>query len=216
MKVWAHTLVKNEERYLWYSVMSVINFVDKVLIWDTGSSDKTPEIALKIKELFPDKIEYKEVGEISVNEFPKVRQMMLDATESDWFIVLDGDEVWWEDSIKSVIDVINKEGNKLESIVVPMIYPIGDIFHRQDESAGKYNLAGHTGHVALRAVNRKIPGLASLNPHGRWGWVDGNNIMIQDRSKDGIRFLEAPYMHFSLVARASSRNDDKKVAKREK
>ena len=72
MEIWAHTLVKNEERYLWFSVVSVINFVDKVLIWDTGSSDKTPEIALRLKRLFPEKIEYKEIGEISANEFPKI------------------------------------------------------------------------------------------------------------------------------------------------
>lgn len=216
MEIWAHTLVKNEERYLWFSVVSVINFVDKVLIWDTGSSDKTPEIALRLKRLFPEKIEYKEIGEISANEFPKIRQQMLDATKADWFIVLDGDEVWWEGSIKSVVEVINQKGNSLESIVVPMVYPIGDIFHKQDESAGKYNLAGHFGNISLRAVNRKIPGLSSLNPHGKWGWIDGTGKMIQDREESKILFINAPYMHFSLVPRGNSRSDDEKVMKRQK
>ena len=48
-KIWAHTLVKNEERFIWFSVMSVIVNVDKVLIWDTGSTDDTVKIIQKIK-----------------------------------------------------------------------------------------------------------------------------------------------------------------------
>ena len=51
MKVWAHTLVKNEERYIWYAVMSVIDWVDKILIWDTGSTDKTVEIIKEIEKV---------------------------------------------------------------------------------------------------------------------------------------------------------------------
>ena len=50
MSVWVHTLVKNEERYIWYSVMSVIDYIDKILIWDTGSTDKTVDIIKEILE----------------------------------------------------------------------------------------------------------------------------------------------------------------------
>ena len=50
--IWVHTLVKNEEKYLWYAVMSVADFVDKVLLWDTGSSDKTVEIIKQIQNIF--------------------------------------------------------------------------------------------------------------------------------------------------------------------
>ena len=51
MKIWAHTLVKNEEKFVWYSVMSIISHVEKVLLWDTGSTDNTPEILKELKLL---------------------------------------------------------------------------------------------------------------------------------------------------------------------
>ena len=214
MSIWAHTLVKNEERYLWYAVSSVIDYVDKLLLWDTGSTDGSSRIAKRLKEKFPEKIDFKQVTLRGAEEFPKVRRAMLEATDADWFIVVDGDEVWWEDSIKKVVRLISTRGRNIESIVVPMIYPVGDIFHRQEEAAGKYRIAGRKGHLNLRAVNRKIPGLSSSNPHGTWGWTDGEGKMIQDRDPKKIVFVDAPYLHFSLLPRAGERSEDEKVIKR--
>ena len=214
MSIWAHTLVKNEEKYLWYAVSSVIDYVDKLLLWDTGSTDGSSMIAKRLKEKFPERIDFKQVTLRGAEEFPKVRKAMLEATDADWFIVVDGDEVWWEDSIKKVVRLISTRGRNIESIVVPMIYPVGDIFHRQEEAAGKYRIAGRKGHLNLRAVNRKIPGLSSSNPHGTWGWTDGEGKMIQDRDPKKIVFVDAPYLHFSLLPRAGERSEDEKVIKR--
>ena len=214
MKIWAHTLVKNEEKYLWYAVTSVVDHVDKVLLWDTGSTDRTLEICKELSNKFPEKIDFCQVKISSAEEFPKLRNKMLQTTEADWFLMVDGDEVWWEDSIKKVIGTISKKGKRIESIVVPMIYPIGDIYHRQEEAAGKYELAGKKGHYALRGINRSIPGLTSLNPHGTWGWTDGEGRMIQDRSSEKLLFIDAPYMHFSHLPRAGTIEDEKKVIKR--
>jgi glycosyltransferase involved in cell wall biosynthesis len=212
--VWAHTLVKNEERYLWYAVTSAINFVDKVLLWDSGSTDGTIGIIKELVKKYPGKIEFKQVTVGSPEDFTKIRQQMLDETESDWFLMVDGDEVWWEDSIKKVIEAINKKGEVVESIVVPMVYPVGDIYHRQEKEAGKYHLAGKAGHYNLRAIKRTIPGLSSSNPHGTWGWTDEAGKMIQDRDLAKIHFVNAPYLHFSLLPRAGERQEDKKVIKR--
>ena len=214
MKIWAHTLVKNEEKYLWYAVTSVVDHVDKVLLWDTGSTDRTLEICRELSNKFPEKIDFRQVKISSADEFPKLRNKMLRATEADWFLMVDGDEVWWEDSIKKVIGTINRRGNDFESIVVPMIYPIGDIYHRQEEAAGRYQLAGRKGHISLRGVNKNIPGFSSSNPHGTWGWTDGEGKMIQDRDPKKIIFVGAPYMHFSLLPRGGKRIDDTKVIKR--
>lgn len=216
MQVWAHTLVKNEEKYLWYSVMSVICHVDRVLLWDSGSTDGSLEIERELKKKYPDKINLKQIRIGSPEDFPLVRQEMLEETKSDWFIVLDGDEVWWEDSIKKLVKIINEKGENLESIAVPMVYPVGDIFHRQEESAGRYELAGKKGHISPRAINRRIPGLSSSNPHGTWGWTDGDGYMIQNRDPKKILFCDAPYMHFSLLPRAGNRTGDLKVMKRSK
>ena len=100
MKIWAHSLVRNEERYLWFAVTSVIDYVYKVLLWDTGSSDNTLNIIRELRKAFPNKIDFKQVREVDKDKFTLMRQKMLDQTKSDWVILVDGDEVWWDDSIK--------------------------------------------------------------------------------------------------------------------
>ncbi len=214
MKIWAHTLVKNEERYLWYAVMSVIDWLDKILIWDTGSTDKTVEIIKEIKREYPDKVDFKEVGEVDPQKFTAVRQKMLDKTNSDWLLLVDGDEVWWEDSIKTMVSTIRAEGNNLETIITVPYNIVGDIYHYQEEAAGRYEIDGRRGHFSLRAINRKIPGLHLKKPHGTQGFFDKNGILIQERAKKFRRFLDAPFIHFTYMVRSSSREKDLKVPKR--
>jgi glycosyltransferase involved in cell wall biosynthesis len=212
--IWVHTLVKNEEKYLWYAVMSVIDYVDKILIWDTGSTDKTIEIIKKLQKKHPRKIEFKEMGEVDIDEFTSVRQQMLDETKSDWVLILDGDEVWWDDSIRKVIDTIQKEGGNLETIVTSYYNIVGDIYHYQEKKAGRYGIDGKVGHLTIRAMNRKIPGLHLENPHGTQGFFDGKGKLIQERSRDKRKSIDAPFMHFTHMVRSSSLEKDLNVPKR--
>jgi glycosyltransferase involved in cell wall biosynthesis len=215
MEITAHVLVKNEFRFVWYAVMSVINHVDKVLLWDTGSTDGTIDIINQILER-PEakgKVIFKKHIEPNFNE-EVVRQKMLDETKTPWFIVVDGDEIWWEASIKKVTEYIRENGKNVESIVVPTINVIGDMYHYQEEAAGNYHLAERVGHLAIRAVSMNIPGLHSLGRHGVWGWVDGDNKQIQDRQKSKIIFLDAPYIHTTFLPRGANRNFDSDVLKR--
>ena len=135
MKVWAHTLFKNEERWLWYAVSSAINHVDKLLLWDTGSTDGSFAIARSLSEKYPDKISLKQYGPVTARTFLQARQAMLDETSSDWFLVCDADEIWSDESLAAVVKEINFRGRLIESIVVPTVNLIGDVFHYQPESA---------------------------------------------------------------------------------
>ena len=215
MKIWAHTLVKNEERYVWYSIMSVIDYVDKILVWDTGSVDNTVEIIKQIKKRFPEKIDFKEFGEVDINQFTLVRQKMLKETKSDWFIILDGDEVWWEDSISQVKSVIEEKGKHLDSIVSRHYNIVGDIYHFQDEIAGGYVIDGKRGFLNIRATNRGIPGINFSKPHGQQGIFDGNGVLIQEREKQKKVFIDkCSYLHFTNVLRSKSLEKDILVPKR--
>jgi len=215
MNIWVHTLVKNEERYIWYALMSVIEYVDKIIVWDTGSDDRTVEIIKIIKKYFPDKILFKELGDISIDKFTQARQEMLYETKADWFLVLDGDEIWWDKSIKKVVNIINSKGDSIKSIAVPSYNLVGDIYHYQEEAAGQYSIAGRKGHLSIRAINMKIPGLSSKKPHGTWGWVDEAGRMIQKRDPNKILFIEdSYYMHMTHLPRSNSREYDINVPKR--
>lgn len=215
MFISAHVLVKNEIRFLWYSVMSIINYVDRVRIWDTGSSDGTLEIIEGIKKQpqAKGKIYFKQVlAEHFLEE--NVRQQMLKVTVADWFLVVDGDEIWWDDSINKVVGEIRENGDKLESIVVPTYNVVGDMFHYQEPRAGRYHLAGRVGHYGLRAINRTIPGLHAFGEHGVFSWRDENNIKIESRNKSKIRFINAPYIHTTHLRRAGTKGVDRQVFKR--
>ena len=130
MEIWGHTLFKNEEKWLWYAVSSVIDHVDKLLLWDTGSTDASYKIAESLAKQYPAKIVLKRYGEVTIKTFPDVRQIMLEETEADWLLVCDADEIWFKESVADVVKEINFRGNVIESIVVPTINLVGDIYHR--------------------------------------------------------------------------------------
>lgn len=198
--IWANTVVNNEENFVWFSIMSVIDFVDKVVVWDTGSDDKTVEIIKEIKKIKGDKIIFEEVGPVNKFQFTKMRQFMLDQSKCDWILILDGDEIWWNDSIKKVVKEIKIKGDKIDGIVVPMNVAVGDIYHFQEEKAGQYQLLGKKGHLSLRAINRHIRGLHVNWPYGKEGYFDSDNILIQERER--IIFLNAPYIHVTHLKRS--------------
>ena len=209
-----HTLVQNEEKYLWFSVMSVIDFVDKIFIWDTGSTDKTIGIIKEIEKSRPGKVYFKEVGKVDVNEFTLVRQKMLEETQTDWFILVDGDEVWWQDSIRHLVSVIKAKGDGLDTIVNKYTNLIGDIYHFQDETAGMYMIDSKIGFFNTRAVNRKIDGLNVAKPHGQQGFFNKDNVLIQNMDQRRRGFINKPsYLHFTNLSR-SAKNFDFEVPKR--
>lgn len=203
MRITVHMLLKNEENFVWFSIMSVINYVDKIKIYDTGSNDKTIEI---IKTIDSKKIVLRNINETHFYE-GKLRQQMLDETTTDWFIVVDADEIWWDKSIKLLTDLIQKEGRQLDSIVVPTVNMVGDIFHYQEKEAGRYNLAGRVGHYATRAINRRIANIHGSGEHGVFMWADVTNTKIEDMNQNRIRYIDAPYMHVTHLARSSSDGD---------
>lgn len=208
MKIWANTIVNNEENFIWFSIMSVVDYVDKILIYDSGSTDKTVEIIKEIEKIKGEKIEFKEVGDVDIFQFTKMRQQMLEESNCDWILILDGDEIWWENSIKKLVDTIQKKGSALDGIVVPMYVPVGDIYHMQDEKAGRYELLGRKGHLSLRAISKNIPGLYVDWPYGKESYFDSENKLVQEREK--IIFVDAPYLHVTHMKRSNIKRKQNK------
>lgn len=202
MKIWANTIVHNEENFIWFSIMSVVDYVDKVLVWDTGSTDKTVDIIREIRGIKGNKVDFREVGQVDDLEFTKMRQAMLNESKCDWILILDGDEIWWKDSINKVVSEINNRRD-VEGIVVPMMVPVGDIFHIQEEAAGRYQILGRKGHLGLKAFSKAIPGLHVNWPYGKEGFFDKDNRLIQGREK--IIFVNAPFLHVTHLKRSNSK-----------
>lgn len=201
MKIFAHTIVRNEENFLWFSVLGVIDHVDKLLLWDTGSTDGTLKIVDELKKSFPEKIDFREVGEVDAKNFSKARQEMLDKSECDWVLVLDGDEIWWKDSVESLVSTIKED--QCDAIVVPFINFVGDTFHYLDVSTGRYKIDGRIGNVSIKAFRKKIPGLSVSKDYGSEGYIDETGAFIQESKQIRRIFLDSPFIHATHLTRSS-------------
>lgn len=78
-------IVKNEQQFLPYCLGSIYKFCDEIIVVDTGSTDRTIEIA----EAFGAYI----IKAPWKDDFSLVRNIAQSAAHSDWIIWLDGDEV---------------------------------------------------------------------------------------------------------------------------
>lgn len=207
MRIVAHAIARNEENWIWYSLTSVINYVDEIIVWDTGSTDKTIQV---IKSIDNPKIKFKAI-KITENEseLSRARNQMLEETHADWLMILDGDEIWPNSSIKTAVNFIHTQGQLCDSIVVPTLNCVGDVFHISLPSAGRYSIAGKAGHYNLRFINlKRIPGLQISNPPGQLqSYCDSQGVKIQEKDPQGISFVNAPYLHMTHLTRSSSSHD---------
>ncbi len=141
-------IVKNEERFLGQCLESVREFVDEMVIVDTGSTDHTVEIARQ----FGAKVYFHQWQ----NSFSEARNYSLQFVNSDWVLQLDADEKLEKEDIlllKKVISdphtnavfmpILNDlpEGG-LSKHYFPRLYRNGSahyegIVHNQLEFAGK-------------------------------------------------------------------------------
>ena len=83
-------IVKNEERFLEACLESVKDYVDEINIVDTGSTDRTLEIARR----YTDRIEHREWR----GDFSWARNEAIEMATKRWIIVLDADEELTSDS----------------------------------------------------------------------------------------------------------------------
>ncbi len=96
-------IVKNEEKWLDKCLNSVISIIDDIVIIDTGSVDKTENIARKYKaRLF----KYK-----TPNNFSIVRNISLRKAVGDWILVLDADEQIDKSDINKIREIVSYPNN---------------------------------------------------------------------------------------------------------
>ncbi|NVM21098.1 MAG: glycosyltransferase [Desulfobacterales bacterium] len=84
LKISACMMVKNEEEMLPQCLNSIKDFIDEIIVVDTGSTDSTVEIARS----FGAKV-YFHPWE---NDFSKHRNQSIGYATGDWFVIIDADE----------------------------------------------------------------------------------------------------------------------------
>lgn len=93
-------IVKNEEKNLSKCLNSIRNKVNEIIVVDTGSTDKTKEIAKK----YTDKI----FDFIWNNDFSAARNFSISKAANDWVLILDADEIVNNFNKNTVTEFIKK------------------------------------------------------------------------------------------------------------
>mgnify|MGYP002629003448 CR=1 FL=1 len=94
-------ITKNEEQFLADCLNSVKNIVDEIILVDTGSSDKTVEIA----KSFEAKIHFFEW----CDDFAAARNESLKYATKEWILILDADEIISKSDGLKIKELINNK-----------------------------------------------------------------------------------------------------------
>jgi len=172
-------LVKNEANWIYFAIKSVLPFVQELIIFDTGSTDKTLDI---INTFSSPKIRLYQKPAKSRNQIVSLRQEMVTLTSTDWFLLVDGDEVWSNSSIKTLIKALALADKQKLGAVVRFRNLVGDLYHYQPESAGQYHLLGRRGHLSTRAFRR----------HPDYAWIGDYPLESYSNQKTGISLHDEP------------------------
>src|SRR5580704_11557046 len=104
MRIGAAMIVKNEERCLGRCLASIRDLVDEIVIVDTGSTDRSVEIA----EQFGAHVLYREWD----GDFSAARNVSLDAVTSDLILYIDADEYLVEGDRAAVARAVAEGGGR--------------------------------------------------------------------------------------------------------
>lgn len=113
MKLSACMIVKNEERNISRCIESYKDIVSEVIVVDTGSTDKTVEIARNMGA---------KVFHFSWNNnFSEAKNFAIDRAKGDWIIFLDADEYFAQNTAKNIIPIIKGLDKSFDTIATKMV-----------------------------------------------------------------------------------------------
>ena len=139
-------ITKNEEKWLKKSIDSVRHIVDEIIVVDTGSTDKTVDIA---KQCGATVISFK-----WTDDFSAARNESLKHATKDWILVLDADEVISEKDHHKILEIITKQVDAC--LLIQRNYTIME--------SGK-GLLAETGWVPIDDFYEEAKGFSGFQPN---------------------------------------------------
>ena len=202
MSLTAHCLVKNEEVFIEYTIRSVIDFVDSIMVYDTGSTDQTPRIVERLVKEYPNKISFAEKGACDKQRHTQLRQEMLERTNTDWFMVLDGDEVWTTRSLQEAHQLVRQPG--VECVMTPFYLCVGDIYHTTFRK-GEIEMLGRKDFFYPRFI-KKINGVHWSGDYNQDTLLNKKNEVFFNQTNS--RIMDNKYWHFTHLSRSHADDND--------
>lgn len=205
-------ITKNEEKNIKSCLESVANIVDEIIIVDTGSTDKTIDIA---KSYGAKVFSYK-----WNNDFSEARNISLEKATKDWIIVLDGDEVLPKEDGKKLKNIINNtsmealylrlenivDNKSLGDAVVLRVFKNNKLYKFRNKMHEQviFSIEEHAGKDKIQATNLKIL---------HYGY-DPKIYNMEEKQKRNLKILESypeeerdGYFYYSIGNEYSRAND---------
>ncbi len=107
-------IVKDEEKLLEGCLKSIRDWVDEIIVVDTGSTDRTVEIA----ESFHARI-FHQPWE---GDFSKARNYSLEQATCDWIFIIDADECVYDEDVPGIIQLLNQREHPFISVNIINVY----------------------------------------------------------------------------------------------
>jgi glycosyltransferase involved in cell wall biosynthesis len=193
-----HTIVRNEEYWIWYALMAVKDYVNEMLVYDDNSADKTVNI---IRGIGDPRIKLQTGKLLTPADYTQERNRMIQQTKTEWFLILDGDEVWNRSMFFRLLEFAGYLNIHIDSVSMRTRNCIGDIYHYLPEDAVRYQLLGRRGHLSTRLFRNRLglhwkgdyPLESLRNARGGYATVDPRRSA----------FFEGFYWHMTHLPRTS-------------
>lgn len=174
----------NAEKYLEESLRQSQKLTNNIIIVDSGSTDKTLDIAKKYQT---NTIEQAWLG------FAKQKQLSIDHAQNDWVLLLDADEILTDEAIQEIREVLSKS-NTVTAYSLP----------RQNWFQGKWIKHGSWWpDRVVRLFDRKKGYMKLVPVHECWessGEIKQLNNPIKHYSFDNYSALLKKADHYSTLA----------------
>ncbi|BAY08445.1 hypothetical protein NIES2098_16050 [Calothrix sp. NIES-2098] len=170
-------IVKNEAATLPKCLSSVKDVVDEIVVLDTGSSDRTPEIATG----YGAKVHHYQWN----NNFSTARNEALKYVTGDWILVLDADETLTPEIKPQIRSTIQSEEYLLLNLVR----------HEIGAEQSPYSLVSRLfrNHPEIRfsrpyhaLVDDSVAAILTKEPHWQIGYLQGVAILHKGYQKNAI------------------------------
>ncbi len=207
-KLTVHSIVRNEP-FVYYSIKSVYDYADLILLYDTGSTDKhtLEDIAALVAEDKDHKIVFKNVA-IDIDEtdwnlhtiyrkqhdrayrgkriLGHVRLQQMDETGTPFFMIVDGDEVHYKETMEIVRGTIDSWPRNKVCGFIPSLW-FSDMSHvlefETKPSSGRIFMTGEIG--------------MDLLPFGEMGTHKRTSVHIVPTGPYSFNVRKAlPFAHF--------------------
>ncbi|MAG91877.1 hypothetical protein CMO83_04325 [Candidatus Woesearchaeota archaeon] len=145
-------ITKNEEKYLGQCLNSVKGIVDEIIVVDTGSTDKTKEIAKKFNaKVFDFKW---------VDDFSAARNESLKHATKDWILVLDADEIIEKEHLEIIKEAIDSAEENIAGFALEQRSYINKYFEGAAQNFSDFELVKeykfYISNVLVRLFKNKL------------------------------------------------------------